>query len=217
MTASSQGRVVATLALLSCGLATALVAAEGPVLTLRAVATEAGQARLRIELLRWSTDAERAPLLAALAPVPVQPATAAAPAAGRAAGRGGRAGRGGGAPPASPAARLTTAVKAAPTVGFIWGEGPTGYSIKYAWHAALPDGRERVVLVTDRRLGAESASWPASSGAEDEFTVMDVRIDRSGAGEAKTSHTSRPAVDAATRTLGLDGYDTAPVLLKVTR
>jgi hypothetical protein len=190
---------------------------------------------LRIELLRWSTEAERAPVLAAAAPAPPP---AAAPAAGAAApgGRGGRAGggrgRGGAAAPASPMARLNTAVKAAPTVGFIWGDGVTGYSIKYAWRAPQPGGGERIVLVTDRRLGTHSTSWPTtapvSAGggasapaadplAEAEFTVIEMRVDGTGAGEGKTSLTSRVAVDAAAQTVTLDAFATAPVLLKVMR
>jgi hypothetical protein len=192
--------------------------AEESVLKLRAVVAGApAQAPLTIQLLRWSTDAERAPLLAALsAPPPPPAASAAAPARGR----GGRAGRGGrgAAPPLSPAARLTAAVKAAPTVGFIWGDGPTGYSIKYAWRSPSPGAPERVVLVTDRRLGAHSTSWPAaaSSVADAEFTVVEMRMDAKGLGEAKVAPAS-PVVDTAANTLALDQYDKAPVLLKVTR
>jgi hypothetical protein len=184
-------------------------------------------APLTIELLRWSTDTERAPLLTAIAPPPAAPA---APAAGQAAGRGGRGGRGAAAPPLSPAARLTAAVKAAPSVGFIWSDGPTGYSIRYAWRSAQPDGRERIVLVIDRRLGAHSTSWPqlagssadSSAGAlakvgDAEFTVMELRIDGKGVGEAKTSLASPVIVDPVAKTVAIGDYDTAPALLKVTR
>ncbi|HVH25780.1 MAG TPA: hypothetical protein VM818_03435 [Vicinamibacterales bacterium] len=201
------------------------IAGEEPVLKFRATVVGA-QTPLTIEVHRWSTDAERSPLMTALAPVPT-PAAAAAPAAGRGARAGGRGGRGGAAPPASPIERLTTAIKVAPTVGFVWGDGPTGYSIKYAWRSALPDGRQRLVLVTDRRLGAHSTSWPASTSPVDasatvkagdaEFTVLELRIDTKGLGEAKTSHASPVIVDAAANTLAIDKYDAAPVLLKVTR
>ena len=205
------------------GVASPRIAGEEPALRLRAALSGTTQAPLTIEVHRWSTDAERSPLTAALAPPPAAPA-AAAPAAGRAGRAGGRGGRGAAAP-LSPAERLTTAVKAAPTVGFIWGDGPTGYSIKYAWKSALPDGRERIVLVTDRRLGAHSTSWPASPGlsadaqakaGDAEFTVVEMRVDAKGMGEAKTSHASPAVVDSA-NTLAIEKYDAAPVLLKVTR
>lgn len=182
------------------------------------IGQSAPSAPMTIELFRWSTDVERAPMVTALAaPPPAPPSTPAAPAAGRA-GRAGRGGRGAAAPP-NPLERLTTAIKAAPTVGFIWSDGPTGYSIKYAWRSTTPGAQERVVLVTDRRLGANSTSWPAGTdaAANAEFTVVEMRLDGKGVGEAKSSLTSKVVVDAAANTLAIDKYTDAPVLLKVTR
>ena len=151
--------------------------AEEPALRLRATAIGGGapSAPWTIELLRWSTEAERTSLLVALSAPPAAP-RAPSPADGRA-GRGGRGGRGA-APPPSPLARLATAVKATPTLGFIWGDGVTGYSIKYAWRASSSEGTERVVLVTDRRLGVHVPDWvPASSaGAEGEFTLVEMKF-----------------------------------------
>ena len=48
---------------------------------------------------------------------------------------------------------MAAAIAAAPTVGFIWGDGVTGYSIKYAWRSPATGKGERIVLVVDRRLG----------------------------------------------------------------
>src|SRR5678816_1215650 len=72
------------------------IATEGPLLTLHANAAGA-DVPLTIELFRWSSDAERAPMLAALAPPAPAPLRAPAPEGGArgAAARGGRAGRGG--------------------------------------------------------------------------------------------------------------------------
>ena len=214
-------------------------AAPAPALKLKASVIGAGAptAPMTIELFRWSTDGERAPLLAALsAPPPAPPSAATAAPAGRA-GRAGRGGRAGGAPPLSPLERLTNAIKAAPTVGFIWSDAPTGYSIKYAWRASpapsrvegSPNAPERVVLVTERRLGANATSWPAAAAsradvsaktlatADAEFTVVEMRIDGKGIGEAKSSLSSPVVVDAAANTLAIDKYADAPVFLKVTR
>ena len=107
----------------------------------------------------------------------------------------------------------------APTVGFIWSGGPTGYSIKYAWHASSPDGQERIVLVTDRALGAHSTSWPpAPAGAATaEFTVIELRLAGSGAGQGKASPAAAVIVDTAAETLALEGYGAAPVLFEVSR
>ena len=190
-------------------------------LSLRATVTGAATAgALTITLSRWSTDTERVPLLAALsAPAPKPaPLPASPPAAGgRAAGRG--RGRGEPPPPPSPFARLSAAIKAAPTLGYIWTDGVTGYSIKYAWRSPAADGQARIVLVTDRRLDSHAPHWaPASAPASDaDFTVIEMRLDAQGAGEGKTSLTTAVAIDTAANTLALDGYAAAPALLKVTR
>jgi len=197
-------------------LGASLLVADGPALQLRAsgIGAAAAVAPMTIELWRWSTDTERATLVTAFSAPPAAPKPAAA-------GRAGRGARGApsAAPPPSPLERLTTAIKATPTVGFIWSDGPTGYSVKYAWRAASPDGYERVILAIDRRLGANSTSWPQAAGAAAaaEFTVMEMRIDGKGLGEAKTSLTSPVVVDAEAKTLALDAYADAPALLKVTR
>jgi hypothetical protein len=195
-------------------------AGEDAVLNLRAkVVPAATGGALTVTVYRWSTDAERTPLLTALsAPPPPPPAAAGGPQGpppptGRAAGRGGRGG-GRGTPPPTPIERLATAVKAAPTLGYIWGDGVTGYSIKYAWRSA-----GRVVLVTERRFGAHAPEWGLASetGPEAEFTVIELHLDTMGAGEGKSSLSAPVVVDAAASTLALDRFAAAPTLLKVTR
>jgi hypothetical protein len=182
-------------------------------LSLRATVASAAGSALTIDLFRWSTDAERAPVMAALA-APAPPAAAPAGAAGRA-GRAGRAGgRGTPPPPLSPAARLSAAVKAAPTLGYIWSDGVTGYSIKYAWHAG-----DRVVLMTDRRLGAHAPEWALGPGPapDAEYTLIELHLDAKGTGEGKTSLSANVVADQAARTLALDGYAAAPAMLRISR
>jgi hypothetical protein len=194
-----------------------IASADDPGLRLRATVVGATTAPLTIEVLRWSTAPERTPLHAALTPPPPPPA-AAAPAAGGRAGRGGRGGRGA-APPLSPAARLSAAVKAAPTVGFIWGDGPTGYAIKYAARELAGDTVNRIVLITDRRVGAHSIGWPqaAAAPADAEFTVLELRLDGKATGAGKASSTTDLIVDSATQSLRLEAYAQAPVSLEVSR
>ena len=215
------GRVASVAIALVQALEVARSAASGDTaaLSLRATITSAATAgALTISLSRWSTDAERAPLIAAFAAPPPAPPRPAAPAGpGGAAGRG--RGRGAPPPPPSPLARLSTAIKAAPTLGYIWTDGVTGYSIKYAWRSPTTEHKERIVLVTDRRLDSHATDWvPTSSAAADaDFTVIEMRIDRQGAGEGKTSLATRIAIDTETKTLALEGYAAAPAWLRVTR
>jgi hypothetical protein len=228
MTATVNSVVALTVAIvLASGLDAISLLAQGSALRLRATAVATPtESPLTIDLYRWSTDAERAPLLAALVPPAAAPAAApareGAPAAGRAGRAGGRGGRGGrgAAPNQSPRARLSVAVKAAPTLGFVWGSGVTGYSIKYAWRASAPaDGSDRIVLVTDRRLGAHWPAWSqvAAASTDEDFTVIEMRLDPRGSGEAKTSLTTSVIVDAAAPSLALEGYGAARAMLTVTR
>jgi hypothetical protein len=193
-------------------LAASIVAGEEGALNLRAkVVSAATGGALTITVYRWSTDAERAPLLTAVSAPPPPPPAAAPAAAGRAAGRGGRGGRG--APPLTPAQRLAAAVKAAPTLGYVWSDGVTGYSIKYAWRST-----GRVVLVIDRQLGAHAPEWGLESSTPDpEFTLVELHLDKTGAGEGKSSLSTAVIVDPAAPTLALDRYAAAPVVIKVSR
>jgi hypothetical protein len=194
------------------------------------VAEPGGPVKIRIQ--RWSTPEQAGPLVAALNPPPAPPRGAGpagsdgAGAGGRgdAAGRAGRArGRGRGTAPAaplSPTAALAQAIGRAPTIGYLWTADVTGYSIKYAYRAPLPDGGERVILATDRRLGTHTAAWqPTSSNLTDyEFTVIEIRVDAKGAGEGKTSLTTKVIVDNEAKTVALENYAAAaPILRNVKR
>jgi hypothetical protein len=187
-------------------------------------------APLSIRILRWSTDDERAPLVAALtprAPTATAPASTASDAAAArgaraGAGRGGRGrgrGRGDAAAPLTPIAAFTAAIGRAPTVGYIWTNGVTGYAIKYAYHAPLPDGSERIILATDRRLGAYTTAWrPATMPVTDyEFTLVEVHLPSNGSGEGKTSLTANVIVDSDAKTVALENYAAATAILQNVR
>jgi hypothetical protein len=187
------------------------------------VAEPGGPVKIRIQ--RWSTPEEATPLVAALNPPPARQgggpgdAGRAAGAARGAAGRGAR-GRGRGGPaaaPPSPAAALAQAIGRAPTIGYLWTADVTGYSIKYAYRTALPDGGERVILASDRRLGTHTAAWqPAVKDplTDYEFTIIELRLDGKGVGEGRTSLTTKVVVDPEAKTVALENYQTAAAILR---
>jgi len=179
---------------------------------------------VRIKILRWSTEDEMRPIVTALAAPPAQPSEVAranaGPPPGAARGRGAAAGgrgRGRGGPalaPLSPIAAFTAALNRVPTVGYLWTNEITGYSIKYAWHAPLPDGTERIVLVADRRLGAYTNAWKAQGPDTDyTFTLVELRAGPKGLIEGKTSQTNTIVVDSAAKTVAIDNYAAATTCL----
>jgi hypothetical protein len=203
-----------TLSLVLLLAASVAPAASGATYTATSANVSGAPDAIRIEILRWSTDAERDKLMDAWmlkTPAPGR--------GGRGAGRAGRAGRGANeaapAPKPTPEAMLATALKAAPTVGYLWSHEVAGYAIRYAGKVANPDGSERVVIVTNRRLGAVNDLWkPAGSDALPyEFTVIELHLDSHGIGEGKTSLTGKAAPDSAFKMLALQNYDALPVVL----
>ena len=90
------------------------------------------------------------------------------------------------------------------------------YAIKYAQRVPLPDGGERILLATNRRLGEHAAAWTPQVGplTDYEFTLLEVRLDPKGIGEARTSLTNKVVVDADAKALALDNYAAAPPILQ---
>ena len=116
----------------------------------------------------------------------------------------------------TPIAAFTAALQKAPTLGYIWTTDVTGYSIKYAWHVTQPDGSERIVLATDRRLGAYSPAWTVTAGGPStdyEFTLLELRLDAKG-GEGKSSLTTKITADNYTKQLSLENYAGATAILQ---
>ena len=195
---------------------------------------------VKVVVFRWSSEEERDRIVLPLDPAAQAAAQAAAPAEGR--GRGGRGtrgqaggldpndpalaeviargrGRGRGdaaAKPPDPIAEFTGALAKAPTVGYIWTDEVVGYSIKYARRIPSPNGGERIVLATDRRLGAGTPAWKPATGipTDYEFTVIEIRMDSKGFGEAKASLTTKVVLDNENKALALDGYAGAPAIFQ---
>src|SRR5688572_5864937 len=72
---------------------------------------------VNIDLIRWSTDAERDKLVSVLAWYGEREM------------------------PGS-----------LPTIGYVWTSESAGYSVRYAYRVPIPDGGQRIILMTDRAL-----------------------------------------------------------------
>ncbi len=187
--------------------------------------TGAGE-KVEFYINKWSTDADREKVSAAWNTKPAPPAPAAgaregAP-AGAAAGRGGRGGgRGAGAAPAAPRTpegALADALKELTPAGYFWTSEVGGYLIRYAAKVPGPAGETRIILLTDKRLGAAKNTWqpvpPGGQANTYEFSLLELRIPAKGDGEGKASLTGAIAVDPETKGVALDRYDTLPVTLR---
>jgi hypothetical protein len=204
---------------------------KGPVARYTAVADNVNNAgeNVRIDILAWSSDADRDQMTAAwnLSAAPARgaarggargaPAGPGGPAAPG--GRGGRGGRGdtiGQAPATStPAASLLSALNGAATAGILWTSESLGYAIRYAYRIPQPGGGERIILATERRLGGWNELWrPASASTDYEFTLIELRLNAAGQGEGKATLTGKAAVDPEAKTIALENYASGPVVFK---
>jgi hypothetical protein len=182
--------------MLSTALAVLLIAAtglgqtpKGPIDRFSATGVNISNSNepVNIDLIRWSTDAERDKLVSVLAWYGEREM------------------------PGS-----------LPTIGYVWTSESAGYSVRYAYRVPTPDGGQRVILMTDRPLGGSPQSWkPVGAAANPTaypFTVIELRMNKAGQGEGKTSITHKLAIDAAAKTIALENYAAPPVLLsKVSR
>jgi hypothetical protein len=114
-----------------------------------------------------------------------------------------------GADAATPLAKL-------PTVGYVWPSGsPVGYSVKFAHRSPQPNGGERIVLVTDKRLGSyDFKGWSVASPAahaDEAYSVIALDLNGSGTGTGSLSLAGDVLLDERAGTVALSA--TGPSLL----
>jgi hypothetical protein len=188
-------RIVGAVALAS-GLAAAPTAAQPPPPPETFTGTTANMSapgvELRINVLRWSEEADREAVLSEIEAALAGPAEE------------------------SGGETISDALQELQTVGFIWTGGSLGYALKYTHRTEQPDGGEHIVLVTDRPLGLWDRNGPWRDGETEprDFTVVDLRLDAEGNGEGRMSLSSPLVIDGEQQTVGLGGDQPVPVHLE---
>src|SRR5262245_10319387 len=120
----------------------------------------------------------------------------------------------------TPETSLAAALQKAPSVGMLWTSETVGYSIRYAYRLPQPDGSERIILATDRRLGAWNTFWkPAGTATPTDypFSIIELHLNATGLGEGKASLASPIGVDNNAKSLALENYSGLPTILKAVK
>jgi hypothetical protein len=108
--------------------------------------------------------------------------------------------------------KLLDAIQDAKPVGHFGAPGNLGWDLRFARRIPLPEGGERVVLVTDRRIGfRESVNQPRS--IDYPFTVIELRLNADGEGEGKMSVATKVIYEKEHNTITLENYGIQPVQL----
>jgi len=109
--------------------------------------------------------------------------------------------------------KLLDTLQDMPRVGYFRTPNSIGYDLHYARRSPMPDGGERVVLATDRRIGFwEAANQPRS--IDYPFTIIELHVNNDGEGEGKMSLATKITADKDSKTVILEDYATQPVLLQ---
>ena len=108
--------------------------------------------------------------------------------------------------------KLLDVLQDLPVMGHFGAPGNLSWDIHFARRMPLPDGGERIVLVTDRRIGFwEAAHQPRS--IDYPFTVIDLRVNRDGEGEGKMSIATKVIYNKKDNMIELENFQTQPVQL----
>ena len=103
-----------------------------------------------------------------------------------------------------------------PRMGYIRTPDSIGWDVHFARRTPDPEGGERIVLITDRRISFwEARNQPRS--IDFPFTVVELRLNREGEGEGKMSIATKIIADKEHNTITLENYQTSPVLLNNVR
>ena len=112
--------------------------------------------------------------------------------------------------------KLLDTLQQLPPVGHFGAPGNLSWDIHFARRMALPEGGERIVLVTDRRIGFwEATNQPRSYDYP--FTFIDIRMNRDGEGEGKMSLATKVIYDKKENMISLENFETSPVMLTQVR
>jgi hypothetical protein len=108
--------------------------------------------------------------------------------------------------------KLLDVLQDMPRMGYFRAPGNLGIDIHFARRVPQAEGGERIVLVTDRRIGFwEAANQPRS--IDYPFTVIELRLNRDGEGEGKLSLATKIIPDKENNIVTLENYDIQPVML----
>lgn len=108
--------------------------------------------------------------------------------------------------------KLLSVLQDMPRMGYYRSPNSIGIDIHFARRIPGEDGGERVVLITDRRIGfREAVNQPRSYDYP--FTVIELRLNKDGEGEGKMSIATKIIADSESNLVTLENYDIQPVML----
>jgi hypothetical protein len=110
------------------------------------------------------------------------------------------------------AEQLLDALRDAPTVGTIGTTTSLAWDLHFARATPGEDGGARIILGTDRPISF-SEQWNSSRTLDYPFTVIELHVDKDGAGEGTLSFATKVSRDTKNNTVVLENWGTQRVRL----
>jgi hypothetical protein len=142
---------------------------------------------LQLRITAWTTEEDRQQIL-----TEIQEATA----------QGGRRGN----------RAVARALRGASRVGTLNAPGQMGWSLRYARATPMPDGKQRVLLATDRPV-AFAEAWTSTRGGDFDVTVIQLTLDAEGNGEGTLSFGTEVIWNTETESLEVTNITSQPIAL----
>ena len=109
--------------------------------------------------------------------------------------------------------KLLEALQDAPKVGYIRTTTSLGWDLHFASHVPGEDGGERIVISTDRPMGFREL-WNQSRSVDYPFTILEMRVDKSGEGDGTMSLATKIIPDKNKNVITLENYGTQRIRLQ---
>jgi hypothetical protein len=87
-----------------------------------------------------------------------------------------------------------------------------GWDLRYAWHEALADGGERIVIATDRQMSFREITRNPRT-AEYPFLLIQIHVSKDGKAEGKMAAFTQIRYDKKKNVMEIENYGTEPVRL----
>jgi hypothetical protein len=108
--------------------------------------------------------------------------------------------------------KLLDVLKDMRPTGHFGAPGNLSWDLRFARKVPMPDGGERVVVATDRRIGFWEQSHQTRT-LDYPFTIIELRLNAEGEGEGKMSLATKVILDEERNTVTLENWQLQPVLL----
>jgi hypothetical protein len=109
--------------------------------------------------------------------------------------------------------KLLEALQDAPKVGYIRTTTSLAWDLHFASHVPAEDGGERIVIATDRPVGFREL-WNQTRSVEYPFTIVELRVDKSGEGDGTMSLATKVIPDKTNNVITIENYGTQRIRLQ---